>query len=256
MTDPHDPSIRGEPHLQGKFELDPSEAKAAERLAGEQAADEGSGPPDDSIWDEPALSPDLAPARDGTKNHSYANWLQERRARFSDAASWGVTLAIVLATGPWAILAAITREFSAGFSGVVAVVIIAPIVEELMKVSLPLMIVETRPYLFSSRLQILLAAIAGGAAFGLLENLIYFHFYFPGMTADQQLIRWIACLPAHTLWSLIAGIGVARMWLHCMENSRRPDMTVAAPWLITAMVLHGLFNLGAVAVGIVGEMLH
>ncbi len=249
--DPNDPSIRNEPHLRGDYELDPSEWSAADRLARERARDDESAAPDDSIWDEPGLSKELVGELPADRR-SYAQWLRERQARFSGTSSWLVTLGVVLATGPWAVLAAFFRESTSGASGIVGSVIIAPIVEELMKVSLPLMIVETRPYLFRSKSQILLAAIAGGACFGLLENLLYLHVYIPDPSPTIIMIRWLACLPAHTIWSLIAGIGVARMWQRTHDDLRRPDMTMAATWLIAAMILHGTFNAIAVIASLAG----
>ncbi len=251
MNDPRDPSIRNEPFVRGDAEVDPSEAVAARRLAREEAADDGTGAPDASVWDEPALSPELA----GTvpvDQRSYAQWLKDHLARVSPLQTWWITLGVVLVTGPWAVLAAVLREATAGTGKVVGIVVIAPIVEELMKVSMPLMIVETRPYLFRSKAQIVLAAIAGGMVFGALENLLYFNVYIDDPEPALMLFRWAVCMPGHTIWSLLAGIGVARMWQHSVDSLRRPDMTLAAPWLIAAMIFHGLYNGTLVALSMVG----
>ncbi len=178
---------------------------------------------------------------------TYARWLADRRATWSWSASWGLPLLIMVGAGLWAVVGSMFRELTTNLgSRILAVVIVAPVVEEIMKVSLPMMVVETRPYFFKSGLQIALAALAGGFAFGVLENLVYLNVYIENPSDTIRWIRWTFCLGGHIAWSSIAGIGVWRMWRHSMNTGARPDMTIAAPWLMTAMIFHGLYNAGAI----------
>ena len=235
-----DHSLENEPHWRGDTELDTSE-----ETAGSVAPAPGTENDDralHSVWDEPALSPELADT-DRNDRITYTSWLREHIATTSLLTSWSATLLAMAGGGVWAIIGSFMREYSSGIGGeVLGVILVAPLVEEGMKVALPLVIVETRPYLFKSGIQIALCALAGGAAFGTIENLIYLEIYIPDASESIRWVRWTFCLGGHTLWSGIAGIGIWRMWRKTIVAGSHPDMTVAAPWLITAMVLHGIYN--------------
>lgn len=243
----HDPSVAHEPHLrQQTFQPDPSEAPAAQHVrqaADRQTEDERI---EHSVWDEPGLSRELSgdPALLG-HGMTYAAWLARRQRQTSRATQWLVTLALVSAAGGWGILGAIfARLFGGGPSaaGVVMLTVVGPLTEEIMKVALALWVVEKRPFLFGSSLQILLCAAAGGAMFAVTENLLYLNVYVPNPSPLLVTWRWTVCLGLHTLCSLIAGVGLLRMWRETMLTHQRPRLTTAAPLLTTAMVLHGLYN--------------
>ena len=129
-----------------------------------------------------------------------------------------------------------------GFLGILSAVVLAPVTEEITKIAGPLWVVEKRPYWFRSSLQIMLCAAAGGLAFAFIENLIYLFVYHHEGGADFAAWRWIVCTALHLVCSLIAGVGLVRIWRRAMHTQTRPELAVGMPWFAAAMVVHGLYN--------------
>jgi RsiW-degrading membrane proteinase PrsW (M82 family) len=201
--------------------------------------------PDHSVWDEPTTSSELAGPRPPDAP-GYAEWLQSRRASF--ARSWALTLALAAVSGLWGILGALLG--SGPSAGLLAVVLFAPLVEEMAKISAPLMIVETRPYLFRSPLQILLCALASGLAFASIENFVYFNIYISNPSPELVAWRWTVCVALHAGCSLIAGLGVARIWRDVWSRRAKPRLAMGLPCFFAAMVVHGLYNSFAVGLAL------
>jgi hypothetical protein len=240
----HDPSVFCEPHLASSeppsepTSIDPPAPIAPEFLP------EADVDVDHSVWDEPMLSPELV-GETSADRLTFANWLDTNIARTSWAKSMWVTLGLILVAGPFGILGAFMGGGDAGLAagGLVAVVIIGPVTEEIVKVALTLWVAERRPYLFKRIWQILLASAAGGLLFGFIENLIYLNVYIPNASAALADFRWSVCLGLHVNCSFIAGVGIARMWNHTMQSRVRPDINMALPWIGIAVAGHGLYNL-------------
>jgi hypothetical protein len=194
---------------------------------------------DRSVWDEPVLSPALAgaPAPDAP---TYAAWLRDRQARTAASATWATTIAVALAAGPWAVLGA----FMGGEStfGFLLLTVIGPIVEEVMKTAAAAYVVERRPYLFSSRVQILLCGVAAGLVFAAIENVLYLKVYVKNPGADLIAWRWTVCTFLHMGCTLIASLGLARIWSATDRSATRPDLALGYPYLVTAIVVHGSYN--------------
>ena len=53
------------------------------------------------------------------------------------------------------------------------------------------------------------------------------------------------CTLVHVSAAAITGIGLARVWRRMATNRFRFEFSSVMPWLAAAMVLHGLYNLGA-----------
>jgi len=194
-----------------------------------------------SVWDEPALAPELARAA-ADADATYAGWLQSRRESTTALRSWLICLGVAVAAGPWAVLGAFWNAAEVSGYGALAMIVLAPVIEELMKVSLPMYLVEKRPYLFRSALQIALCALAGGAAFAAIENLLYLNVYIPSPSVELVRWRWTVCVALHMGCSLLAGMGLALAWREGMDRSARPRMSRAAGLLTAAMVVHGAYN--------------
>ena len=238
----HDPSIEHEPQWARRHhEVDPAEG-AAERILAHEARTRG---PDDAVdqtvWDEPALSPELVANDDGVRL-TYADWLAWRLETTSRARTWLVTLMIMLAAGPWAVLGALLRGFVSSTWGLVAIAIVAPVTEEVMKVAIAWWVVEKRPYLFRWSAQILACALAGGLAFAAIENVMYLEVYIPDATVKLAVIRWTVCVAMHVTCSCLAGFGLVLMWRRSLSEYVRPDIRIAAPWIIAAICIHGTYN--------------
>lgn len=190
---------------------------------------------------------------------SYGKWLKEKIAATSTAKTWGVVLIVMVVGGPWSILGAFFQNsVSAAWLGILVAVFVAPPVEEMMKMAAAAYVVEVKPYLFKNRLQIIMSGIAAGLAFGLLENVYYINVVFPQLEDMGQEItpgliafRWIVCTLLHVTCSTIASFGMARIWQKATTELREPRFADGFPLLVTAMVLHGVYNGGTIVFGIV-----
>jgi hypothetical protein len=237
-----DPSVFAEPHLRDGHAPDPSEAKAEAALAHRKPADDEA---EHTVWDEPGIAPELA-GSPSTDDVTYARWLDRRRAETSPERSWAVTLGLMLAGGPWAVLGAMYGSGQT-FSSIVAIVFVAPLVEELMKVAAALTVVERRPFLFRNPAQILLCCVGAGAAFAALENLLYTYAYIPAATgaaptAGMLAWRWGVCTALHMGCAFIGGLGLVRIWRDVWERKARARLPLGFPCLVIAIAVHGVYN--------------
>jgi hypothetical protein len=236
-----DPSIENEPHFRGLGASDPSELKAERVLRAEAARDAANAAPDHTVWDEPTLSAELA-GEASPEQITYARWLDHNLAQTSSLKSWITTLLVVVAAGPWGVLGAIFGGVEGGGSGFAMYTVIGPITEEIMKIAAALWVVERKPYLFKSMLQIFLCAAAGGAAFAFIENLMYLNVYVPNPSASYAQWRWTVCTALHVNCSFIAGVGLVRIWDNAIRTRRRPQLGLGLPWFVLAMAGHGMYN--------------
>jgi hypothetical protein len=249
----HNPSIEHEPHLQAReYQLDPSERYALPipALAHTPAISDV----DHNVWDEPALTASLA-GSPPPGQITYARWIEERIASTSLAKSLAVTLLLIACAGPWGVIGALLGgEGGGGFStaGIVMIAIIGPVTEEIMKIAIPLWVVEKRPYLFKSIWQILLCAAAGGLLFGVIENLIYLNLYIPNASPKLASWRWTICTGLHVNCSFVAGVGLARIWDTTIRTRSRPYIGHGMGWFATAMMGHGLYNFGVTIAELAG----
>jgi hypothetical protein len=251
----NDPSIFHEPHLQAQFEtfdIDPSEAKASAQLARESTAASHHDAADLTVWDEPGLSSELA----GTPRETdvtFARWLRENEARTSWPRSLWLTAVVAAVAGPFGILGAIISQVGATtIAAVVALAVIAPVTEEMTKIAAALWVAEKRPYWFKSVWQIVLCGLAGGALFGLIENLMYLFVYIPHATPELARWRWTVCMGLHMNCSIVASFGVARIWYHTHRTGNRPNLSLGVPWFVLAMVGHGLYNFSVTVAEVFG----
>ena len=236
------PSVFDEPHMRGgELKADPSEERAETVLWRERAA----GASDDArvdhtVWDEPGLSAELAgaPPADGL---TYRRWLARRRSEVSPARTWAVTAGLALAAGPWAVLGAVLGSREGGFA-ILAVLVFGPVAEEVMKVAAPLCVVERRPFLFRSPVQIAVCALAAGLAFAAIENLFYLGFYRSGPQSGMVMWRWTVCVAVHMGCSLVAWMGVIRVWRDVWQRGDRPRLWLAFPYQVVAILIHALYN--------------
>lgn len=242
----HDPSLEHEPQWERRHhEVDPSEFQAQRVLKAESSHANLDDAVDHTVWDEPALSPEVM--RDDSKPRlTYADWLDWRIETTSAARTWWITFWVALAAGPWAILGALFRSSAAGGWGMITLAVIAPVTEEVMKVAIALWIVEKRPYLFRWPAQILLCTLAGGLAFAAIENLMYLKVYIADPTQLLIVVRWTVCVTMHVSCSLLAGFGLVHVWSRAITNGVRPEVRWAAPWIVAAMCIHGAYNTMAV----------
>jgi len=236
-----DPGAEHEPHLQGgTFRVDPSEHTARPSTGPIKPTEAA----DHTVWDEPALAATDTPADALT----YARWLDARQAETSTLKTWLVTLGILLGAGLFAVAGTfISQAGEMATSQVLLITVIGPIIEEIMKACLILWVIEKRPYLFSSRIQIALTCLASGLVFAIIENLIYLNVYVKN--PPQLLVewRWTICVALHTGCTFIASLGLMRIWTGIMTERRRPRLIEGTSALVAAIVLHGTYNAFCIA---------
>ncbi len=255
----HDPSIDHEPHLTGfdSFnEVDSSEAKADKILAREAARRTHHDVVEHTVWGEPAIDEQFSGTPD-EQGVTYERWLRANEARTSWAKSLLATAGVAAVAGPFGILGALMSSDSLGSAGIaviITVAVAAPVAEEIAKIAAPLWVVEKRPYWFKSVWQILLCAAAGGALFGVIENLIYLNIYIPNAQPSLARWRWTVCMGLHMNCSVVAGIGVARIWYHTHRTGNRPNLSLGVPWFVLAMVGHGLYNFSVTMAEVFGGL--
>ena len=240
-----DPSIHEEPHLQGlPPKRDFTEADAGRRIDEEMARETDADKVEHTVWDEPTVAPQIV-GEPPADQLTYARWLEQRIAATSSSKSWFVTLLLVLVAGPWGVIGALGGGGGSSF-GLVMLTVIGPVTEEIMKIAAALWVVEKRPYLFKSGIQIMLCAAAGGIAFAFIENLIYLFVYVPDHSFGFAAWRWTVCVGLHLNCSFVAGVGLVRIWGNAIRERHRPILALGVPFFVMAMVGHGLYNAGVI----------
>ncbi|MDA7503392.1 PrsW family intramembrane metalloprotease [Planctomicrobium sp.] len=243
-----DQSINSEPHLQsGGWKKDPSERDAEVKVDRETVQENVDDRVHHSVWNEPGVSPVLSgsPPEDAL---TFANWLEERRSQTGFLDSWALVFCWAFVAGPLAILGTLLGALT-NFTFLIPlqIVLIGPIAEELMKIAIPLWVVERRPYLFRSRFQIFICALAGGVAFAAVENVMYLGAATLDWTNPLTRWRWTICVALHTFCCLISALGLARIWKKTMDGKTAPIIQHGVPYFTTAIVVHGTYNAFAMA---------
>lgn len=98
--------------------------------------------PLESVWQEPGFS-------GGAGKAEYARFLAEKRRAAPPWKSWPLLPAIMLASAPLAIVLVFWTQFRGSplldATQAPGIIVLAPLVEEIGKIALPLIVVETRP---------------------------------------------------------------------------------------------------------------
>jgi hypothetical protein len=225
MSDGH--SLNDEPHLRPIAQTSNDHGISNENNLPTPLA------PGDGVGDEPGVQTPV-----GAK--TYRDHLASRYIGTTAAKTWLFTLIAVLAAGPWAILAAIFGTSAS--TQAVTIVVFGPLCEEVAKIAIPFLIVERWPWLFRWRFQVLISAVAGGLVFSVIENFIYLNVYFPNPDPWMVQWRWTVCVALHSGCSLVAGLGITRVWSGVWRDHRPPDGNYAIPYLAAAALIHGLYN--------------
>ena len=244
MTNPsRDHSVEHEPHLRKEiFASDPTEHTVEpilDRRVGSEAERV-----EHSVWDEPGLTKELTgPAPKDAP--TYARWLERNRADTSRSTSRLVAILVAVVSGPWAIVGALFYSRDNALLGLVVAVLIAPVVEEVMKSAAALWVIEKRPYLFKSSRQIMFSILCGAFCFAAIENVMYLFVYVENPNNALVLWRWTICVALHMSCTAISGVGLLRVWNETMTNLTRPELSHWFPMLVVAALFHGIYNFTA-----------
>lgn len=184
---------------------------------------------------------------------TFSSIYQARRLATQPSRQWmAVGLAVIIA-GPFAIIGAFMGSGSSiGLGAVLLAVSIGPLIEEVLKASGALYLAEQRPWLVPTGWTLPLVTLAAGLVFSVIENVVYLTVYIPDPTPEIVAWRWIAGPLLHGGASLVAGLGVRRMWTITNRDLTAPRLRNAAPYLVAAVALHGLYNLTVTLLEVTG----
>jgi RsiW-degrading membrane proteinase PrsW (M82 family) len=185
-----------------------------------------------SVWEEPHLPP-----RHPGAQTPYARAYSEKIHTTTSLSSWGTTLGAALVGGPLGVLGA----FLYGF-GPLGPFVWGPTAEEVLKIGAIAMVVETRPYLIRHGYQIVIAAALSAFAFAVIENLLYLNVYLPEHSELLAGWRWNFASLLHVSASLVASLGLVKIWRDSRTDLTRPQFTRALGYLIAAIIIHGGYN--------------
>ena len=231
-------SAKSEPmHRQGKFEKDPAEKKVPtfDGKQGEIAYIR------DSVFNEPAVT--------SKKDEFYlGEWIEQKRGQCSVAGNLGVAFLAAILAGPFAILGGFmaTRQ---GWYGVLYMVVFAPVLEELLKQSGMIYLLEEKPYRVFAGWQFVFSALVSAFVFASVENILYLNVYInTAALKDPQMFarfRWTVCTGVHMLCSVIASLGMIRVWKKQLRDGKAADLNVAFAYFAVAMAIHGAYTLAS-----------
>lgn len=195
---------------------------------------------ENGIGGEPALS---ARPEAEAADRRYRLWVLRQWKQGGQ--SLGPIVGIGLASGFIAVVCALLKD-CVGI-GSLAVVIGAPVAEEVSKVICPLMVLEKRPWIFPSRGLIVALCALSGLVFASVENVLYFTCYIPQEALTEGVVAWrlSVCTLMHVAATTVAGWGLAREWRRAAACAGRFGVSHTLPWLFAAMLLHGAYNLCA-----------
>jgi len=196
----------------------------------------------DSVLNEPAFTGEL-------RQPAIGDWLNKKRAECTLAGNLSVTLAAALVAGPFAVIGAMTSGRQTAF-WVLYMILFAPVIEELLKQSGMIYLLEKKPYRIFSAWQFVVAAVISAAIFATVENLLYIHVYVKPEAVENFAafcrFRWTVCTLLHVTCAAIASLGLMRVWKKQLADGRAADLAFGFWWFVAAMVVHGLYNLSTV----------
>ncbi len=175
---------------------------------------------------------------------TFSSIYEARKLETPIARRWLAVGTAVVVAGPFAIVGALLGTGGKiGFGLLLLAITIGPLAEEVLKASGALYLAEQRPWLVPAGWVLPLTAVAAGLVFAAIENAVYLNIYIADPTPEIIRWRWIAGPLLHGGASLIAGLGVRKMWTITDRDLTAPRIRHAAPYLIAAVAVHGLYNL-------------
>ncbi|MCR5751177.1 MAG: PrsW family intramembrane metalloprotease [Kiritimatiellae bacterium] len=203
----------------------------------------GTANPDDAasveLWNEEALA-DTNAAKADSERHSQR--LRELWSNPPQSAGRRLAALVPAASGAFAVICTLAKG-TIGL-GLLAVAVGAPVIEEMAKVVLPLMLLEKRPWLYRGVSSIFTACIVSALVFASIENLLYITVYIPEKDLTGALIKYrlVVCTSLHVACTAISAYGLAAAWRRAKDRCSEFDMAAATPYLATAMAIHGVYN--------------
>jgi hypothetical protein len=203
--------------------------------------------PEKSVWDEPgiasALTGDL-PADAVT----WFGWYQANARQIPLLTSWQITVAAAIASGLFASLTVLMMQLHVQAQITVTIVLL-PIFQELMKIVIPIWICEKRPWLFQSPIQIVFCGVVSALMVSTAANVFLISVVFKNAPTWIVLWRLVVCPALQVLCSLVASIGLVKVWRGIQARRGMPQLSDGAWWITAAMLIHGGYNAAALLWG-------
>jgi RsiW-degrading membrane proteinase PrsW (M82 family) len=157
--------------------------------------------------------------------------------RASHSPKW---LPVILASGMFGVVSALLSQSGYFVLGALSSILVAPISEEILKIAVPIMILEHKTRTIQNRSDLLRLAAGSGLVFAIAENLLYMIGY--SMSPGVLAWRWLACTGMHVGASSLAGVGLMRAFDRASRTGEPPRYVWEWPWLLAAIGIHFAFN--------------
>lgn len=151
-----------------------------------------------------------------------------------------------LVSGLFGFACAFLRELGAVMPELLAAIFLAPPIEEILKIAVPIIILEHRTHWLERGQDLLWFAMGSALVFAVAENLMYSFVYLEDPSAGLLWWRWIACTAMHIGASSLSGIGLMRAYEQGKRTSRPPRFIWEWSWLAGAIGVHMAYNAIAV----------
>jgi PrsW family intramembrane metalloprotease len=233
---------------------DQAESSARARIDDEHLGESFAEEAERSVFDEPTYSKELA-GEVPLNALTYEKYLAEQLDATTVFESWFWTAVLASMSGLLAILGTFASSFIFGLESRVqflAIVVFAPVVEEVMKTALLLWCVEQKPYLFRSPMQLIIIGAFSGLMFAAAENILYLKVYIDEPSMFIIVWRWTVCVALHMTTTSVASIGLVLIWRRVMQTGKFANAELGARYLLAAIVLHGGYNATMVLVEYAG----
>lgn len=155
---------------------------------------------------------------------------------------------LALFSGLFAIVSSFIRQLTTGLPDILAAIVVAPPVEEILKIAIPIMVLEHREKWIGSGRDLLWLALGSALIFAIVENLLYSFVYLKNPSTELLFWRWSACTTMHVLASGLSGVGLMRAFNRSLRTDQPPRFVWEWPWLAGAIAVHMAYNTFAVFV--------
>lgn len=132
----------------------------------------------------------------------------------------------------------------------------APVIEEVLKPSGVLHLLNKYPNLLTSRWQVAWLSMLGGATFATIENLLYVYVYHPHEPTSFVVYRFVVCTALHVICSGILGWGLGEQLPKLQKGEIFFDLENSTGALVTAIAIHAVFNTSVFALHVWGVKLY
>jgi RsiW-degrading membrane proteinase PrsW (M82 family) len=197
----------------------------------------------DSVFNEPLPNVDH-------KKHNFSLWLKEKTASTSFSHAVIATISAGILGALWSIICIFYNSLQGGqiitFAAFIYVIVVGPVVEELLKQSGNIYLLEQKPYLLKYKWQVFAIALISSLGFAAIENILYTKLYVkPSEIKDFAAFvdfRWTVCVCLHCCCSLIASLGLANTREKMLKQGKPAELSIAFPFFTVAIIIHGLYN--------------